>query len=698
MPSITIRVKLMGAFLLSILLAIGSTLILASWKLNTARLESYTQSTTAQLSRINSYIELMFSQAKQNAAALARMDIVRAAVGTLPDYVHNQQPKRVPREEMTAQTRLVDELFQTVVETHPLYASITLGAEDGGFLEYPLATWPAGHDPRTRSWYQAQKASAQSTAISAAYTSVQGTSACAATAKVIGQDGKLLGVIDIDIQLTSLMKMISSIRQGKTGYLMLVEDSGVILADPQHPEWLYKNMRNVDIPVFKDLLSRQNDLLIGDIGGTEKVIVEYTGYNGWKLIAIMDRAEVFESITGTIQDLIIMGICVAALLLLIAFALASGIRKPIMMIVDASRAIATGKLDALPPAQHFEGEMRTLHASLEHMVENLVGLIKTAEAKNVEAETQTQLARDALQQAESARRSAETARRKGTILTATQLEGVVQAVNKAAQELHEKTHSARASAGTQRERATETVKVMEKMNASVLEVCSNADEAARNVENARQEAEDGGKLMQEVVSSVSHVQEVARDLDRQLTELGRKAQDISRIMDMISDVADQTNLLALNAAIEAARAGEAGRGFAVVADEVRKLAEKTMSATGEVATVVRAIQEGAGASAEGMHNVAELIDYSTELASDAGEALKRIVSMVQNSASQVRSIATVSERQSATSAEMARNSHAVNKIATEVAEIMDEAGVSVGDLSQEATELEQIIARLKNEG
>lgn len=692
----TIRTKLMGAFLLAIVLSISSVIGVVIWEMKASTLQSYTLNTNAQLSRINSYIQVLFQQTEENALFLAQNYVLRNSLELLPSYLETTEPTRIPREQLSPAAQRVDALFQGMIETHPLYAGIFVGTTQGNYLEFPAAVWPARHDPRLRPWYKGQSAATADTHVNLAYTTGQGIPSCAISARVKDRDGKFGGILGIDINLSSLVKWITQIKTGQSGYLMLVEGSGTVLADPKHNEMTFKNITSSPFDAFKNLLKQPDSTFTASVDGKDSLITVFTGYHGYKLVAVMDMDEVYAATNNLVQSIIVIGACIGLVLMGIAFLLARSISNPIQILVRSAHAVAEGRLDEMTDINRFSGEMKALNQSLHSMVHNLSGYIKNAEAKSAEAEIQTQKAQEALALAEAARLAGERARQEGAIQTAGDLEGIVHGVSSTADSLVEQAQSVAHSTELQRERTMEAATAMEEMNASVIEIANNASLAARNVETAHDEAEKGGNIVQQVADSIGQVQQVAHALSQELQHLGSKAQDIGRIMDMISDVADQTNLLALNAAIEAARAGEAGRGFAVVADEVRKLAEKTMTATGEVGTVVSAIQAGSNASIEGMQKVANLVDTSTGLSTQAGQALELIVDMVQHSADQVRSIATASEEQSAASEEITRNINEVNSLATDMTLAMETAGKSVGGLTGQTRELEQIIARLKS--
>ncbi|MHC1790970.1 methyl-accepting chemotaxis protein [Solidesulfovibrio sp.] len=247
----------------------------------------------------------------------------------------------------------------------------------------------------------------------------------------------------------------------------------------------------------------------------------------------------------------------------------------------------------------------------------------------------------------------------------------------------------------QRQRVQETATAVEEMNATVLEVARNASNAATRSDAASRKAKDGADIVTRVVAAISSVQREAAGLKENMGALGRKADDIGQIMGVISDIADQTNLLALNAAIEAARAGEAGRGFAVVADEVRKLAEKTMTATKEVGAAIGGIQAGARETVGQVEAAVSSVEQATALSEKSGEALREIVELVEDTGDQVNAIAAASEEQSSASEEINRSITEINAIASQMAEGMEQSAKAVGDLAVQAQTLNDLIVALQ---
>ncbi|WP_243359511.1 methyl-accepting chemotaxis protein [Fundidesulfovibrio terrae] len=278
---------------------------------------------------------------------------------------------------------------------------------------------------------------------------------------------------------------------------------------------------------------------------------------------------------------------------------------------------------------------------------------------------------------------------------AAQAEQVAEAVSSASEELSAQIEQAARGATIQKDRAAETATAMEEMNSTVLEVAQNAHAAANRSDQARVKAQDGKGVVDNVMNSMEDVRAQALTLRERMSSLEGRAQNIGRIMNVISDIADQTNLLALNAAIEAARAGEAGRGFAVVADEVRKLAEKTMAATHEVEEAITGIQREAKDNMTSVDQTAKAVEKVTSLAGESGQALETIVSLSDSATMEVHAIATASEQQSAASEEINRAVAEINRISNETAQAMTHSSDAVGDLARQAARLQELISGMQ---
>ena len=279
--------------------------------------------------------------------------------------------------------------------------------------------------------------------------------------------------------------------------------------------------------------------------------------------------------------------------------------------------------------------------------------------------------------------------------TAGHLESLAATLSSAARQLSEYIAQSEQGAEKQAARATETAEAMNAMNSTVIEVAKNAGEASEASASTRNKADDGEKVVRKAMDAIELVRQQALALKTDMGQLDKSAQAITQIMGVISDIADQTNLLALNAAIEAARAGEAGRGFAVVADEVRKLAEKTMASTAEVDKAIVDIQKSTEKSIAQVESSAKAIEDATLLVNQSGEALQDIVRMADSTADQVRAIATAAEEQSATSEQINRSIAEVNDIAGGTAQAMRDAAQAVTELAAQSASLEKLVGDIK---
>ena len=340
------------------------------------------------------------------------------------------------------------------------------------------------------------------------------------------------------------------------------------------------------------------------------------------------------------------------------------------------------------------GKKLGVYGAIVDMVAALKNHIENAQRESENAREQSAKAQEAMQQAEAASREAQS-KAEAMLAAADKLEQVGSVVSSASTQLSAQIEQSDRGAAESASRLSEAATAMNEMNATVQEVARNAGSASAASAETREKAEAGARVVEKTVHNIEEVHQLSLTLKEDMTQLNEHAQDITRIMGVISDIADQTNLLALNAAIEAARAGEAGRGFAVVADEVRKLAEKTMSSTNDVGNAIKAIQESTAKSMSGVDNAVERIGEATELANQSGQALQEIVATVEATGDQVNAIATASEEQSAASEEINQSIVQVNDMSRQTAEAMGEAAKAVSDLAAQAQGLTNLIQELK---
>jgi methyl-accepting chemotaxis protein len=273
-------------------------------------------------------------------------------------------------------------------------------------------------------------------------------------------------------------------------------------------------------------------------------------------------------------------------------------------------------------------------------------------------------------------------------------DGVTQ-IASAAEELSAVTEQTSAGANSQKVETDQVATAMHEMAATVQEVARNAEQASHAATNADDEARVGDKVVGEAISQIERLaQEVHRSTEA-MGLLQQESQKIGSVMDVIKSVAEQTNLLALNAAIEAARAGEAGRGFAVVADEVRGLAQRTQQSTEEIEGLIASLQNGTQQVAEVMNGSRSLTDSSVELARKAGDSLDSITRTVSNIQSMNQQIAAAAEQQSAVAEEISRSILNVRDVSEQTAAASDETAASSVELARLGGHLQTLVSQFR---
>ncbi|WP_320008308.1 methyl-accepting chemotaxis protein [Maridesulfovibrio sp.] len=275
-------------------------------------------------------------------------------------------------------------------------------------------------------------------------------------------------------------------------------------------------------------------------------------------------------------------------------------------------------------------------------------------------------------------------------------QSISQYLTKGASEIETQVDQVSSNTEKQFDRIEYSSQAITEMNQTLMHSVSNAENAAVQAKSTRKRAEQGMQTMTETSVAINQLQTLSDKVMENMKQLGDHSQSIGGIIGVINDIADQTNLLALNAAIEAARAGEAGRGFAVVADEVRKLAEKTMQSTKEVEMAIKSIQASAQSNIANTDQTVEAVEHASGLVGKSVQAFQEISGMSVDTATEIEKIAYATDQQSEAHGQIHKSVEDLKMLAGETKADMQKSAKSITSLARTAQELEKLIERLSN--
>ncbi|MGB0858624.1 MAG: methyl-accepting chemotaxis protein [Pseudoalteromonas spongiae] len=542
------RTKLIAGFAITVIVPILAIAMLA---LSQAKSDGFTRflaTTHAEIRQVEKGFNLFFQQVKHNADFLAQANVVKSVPTDVTTYM-GAEKSMDPLAAVAGEADIFT-LYETFGKTHQELLFVYLGTEQGGFIQYPAE--PLGnYDPRQRPWYKLAQSARGKTVITEPYQGVTGQ-AMVSVAKAISNDnGQFVGVQSLDVTLATLTDIVSSINIGETGYLILVDGSGTVLADPKNADNNFKAISELSSPIYTSLADNlsSKSFTIETSNNTLEATTYFSDDLNWRFVAVIEQDEILQSASEMKVFIGIIALIMIALFVAFGVILANRIVYPIEKVSEGLKEIAQGEGDLSKRLDVIgNDEISQLAKWFNQFLSTINDLVKDINHKS-------QILNDA-----------------ATVSGAK----VTEIMNAS----HEQEGSSEEAA-----KGTATLADVAK------QVSDDCTIAMSDIVQAENFADEGNNDVRLAVNEVTSLNDSLSESSQAMTQLEKESENITKILDVIRGIAEQTNLLALNAAIEAARAGEQGRGFAVVADEVRTLAKRSHESTEEIDKVLNSLIE-----------------------------------------------------------------------------------------------------------
>ncbi|TLX46491.1 methyl-accepting chemotaxis protein [Pseudoalteromonas phenolica] len=643
------RQKLIASFVLTVIVPILAISIVSISQTKTESLERFIDSSNSEIRQVENTFNLFFDQMKNNARFLAQSSTVTSVSENTSTYFDAEKmmdPRSAGKEEAE-----IFELFESFGQTHEELLFVYLGTQYGGFIQYPAE--PLGnYDPRKRPWYKQVTQNPSEVIVTEPYQGVTGQ-AMVSVATAIKKSGQTIGVQSLDVTLSTLTDIVSNIRLGETGYLMLLDGQGTVLADPKNPNNNFKSINKLNSPIFNAIRTNKNQPLI-NIEASNKTMVAQLYHSdalNWTFVAIIDEDEILSSAYNMSYSISVIAVVMLIVFVFIAVVLANKIVYPIEMVSEGLKEIAQGEGNLSKRLKVIgNDEISELASWFNQFLNSINELVKD-------------------------------------------IQNNAATLNDEAQSSKSRISEIRQRCQTQLDQAQQATHTTESVESMAITISQNCGDALNAIETTDSHAQNGNDLIKQTVSQVAQLHGSLGESAGAMSDLEKQSNNITNILEVIRNIAEQTNLLALNAAIEAARAGEQGRGFAVVADEVRTLAQRSHDATQDIEKVLTELIDQTRSVSQQMTSSVADSEQAIECSEQAHQSFDEIAESVRLVQNFIAQIAEQAKHQGDTASETKHTISGVNDSAQHVGEAADNLSAGATQLVELANSLNRLVGR-----